>query len=234
MEQTKSADAAGRRSVLNVPAYRLGDLALFLVLAWSAVMNAAVAFQDARAGDAPASLHHLAAAVAIGLNAILFLLRGPAVVRGEGWLPKAMALVGSWMAPPLALLPLTWEPAWLLNATTIALILAYAFVVWALLTLRNSFSVFPEARQLVRAGPYGLVRHPLYAAYIVSYVALMLPRMSVAAVLLAAAGIGGEMLRARYEERLLTQVFPEYEGYAAQTPRFVPAVLMPWRARADR
>jgi protein-S-isoprenylcysteine O-methyltransferase Ste14 len=231
MESTNVGTAERQRWKVP-PAYRLGDYALFALLWLVALANGGDAVSDARAGDWPAALHHLVVAVAVGINALLFLIRGPAVVRGQGMVPKLVAIVGSWMVPPLALLPLTWEAGWMLNATTIAIVAAYAFIVWALLTLRRSFSVFPEARQLIRSGPYRLVRHPLYAAYILCYLAICLPRLSVPALLLAAAGIAGEIWRARFEERLLVEVFPEYSDYAATTPRFVPAFLTPWRRAA--
>ena len=39
---------------------------------------------------------------------------------------------------------------------------------WAVLTLRGSFSVLPEAREVVSSGPYRFVRHPIYVAYILT------------------------------------------------------------------
>jgi protein-S-isoprenylcysteine O-methyltransferase Ste14 len=104
------------------------------------------------------------------------------------------------------------------------MIAAYLFVLWALLTLRRNFSILPESRNLVRHGPYALVRHPLYAAYILTYLLVALPRFGPAALALAALGIAGEMWRARNEERVLAASFPEYAAYAAATPRFVPKV----------
>lgn len=41
-----------------------------------------------------------------------------------------------------------------------------AFAIWAVLSLRQSFSVLPEARNLITTGPYRYVRHPIYVAYI--------------------------------------------------------------------
>lgn len=43
---------------------------------------------------------------------------------------------------------------------------AQLIALWAVLTLRGSFSVLPEARKLVIYGPYRYVRHPIYLAYI--------------------------------------------------------------------
>lgn len=226
MLRTTGTDAPGKRFAEGLPTHRLGDLALFVLLGLAAGAHLLAAFADTRHSEAPSAVHHLVVGVALAINASLFILRGPAIARAEALAPKVIALVGSWMLPPLSLLPITQEATWLLTGSTVAIFLAYAFVIWALLTLRNSFSVFPEARQLVRHGPYRLVRHPLYAAYIVTYLAMLLPRISLVALLVAAVGIGAEVWRARYEERLLGSVFPDYATYSTTTPRFVPGSLM--------
>lgn len=43
--------------------------------------------------------------------------------------------------------------------------ISQAFAIWAVLTLRSSFSVLPEAHSIVTTGPYRYVRHPIYTAY---------------------------------------------------------------------
>jgi protein-S-isoprenylcysteine O-methyltransferase Ste14 len=196
-----------------------------------ALANVSLAFEDARSGEVLSALYRTVVAISIGINAVLFLLRGPAVARGEGWIPKAIAIVGGWAVTPLTMLPLTWHPDWLLAGATIAITVMYVIVIWALLTLRDSFSVFPEARKLVRTGPYRWTRHPLYASYIVTDIAILLPRLSPLAILVTALAILAQLWRARFEERILRETFPDYEEYAATTPRFVPTVLMPWRTR---
>lgn len=213
-----------RGTKVQLPAYRAGDVALFCVWGAFAVSAGIGAFEDAAAHGYLAALHRMMVAAVFLLNATLFLLRGPAVRRGEGMLPKLIAFVGTWTAIPLSLLPMTWETDWVLGLTSAGMIAAYAFVLWSLLTLRRSFSIFPEARTLIRHGPYALVRHPLYAAYMMTYVLIALPRFGLLAILLAAVGIGGEVLRARYEEGILAASFPDYADYAAETPRFVPRV----------
>jgi hypothetical protein len=37
---------------------------------------------------------------------------------------------------------------------------------WAFYTIRRSFAIFPSARLLVTGGPYNIVRHPIYSAYL--------------------------------------------------------------------
>jgi protein-S-isoprenylcysteine O-methyltransferase Ste14 len=206
----------------TMPLSRAGDVALFLLWAVQAAANSSRAVHHARSGEVLSAVHVSTVVVIMLAMGSLFLIRGRPTGSARGLRAKFVALIGTWSIVALALLPLTWQPNWLLTGTTLGLIAAYAFVFWALLTLRRSFSIFAEARQLVRHGPYRLVRHPLYVAHITCYVLICLPRISAAAVVLAVLGISGEMLRARNEERTLSSVFLEYAAYAERTPRFVP------------
>lgn len=212
---------------VRAAAYRLGDLALFLAWVAQAVIIADRAINELWGGEGLAGAHHALVAMALFVNASLFVLRGPAVARSSGLSPKIAAFVGSWAMLPLASLPLTDRAESVLVFTNIGLVAVYGFVIWALLTLRRSFSVFPEARRLVRHGPYALVRHPLYAAYIFAYAFVALPRFGLLALALALLGIAGEIVRAHNEERVLARSFPEYSAYAEATPRFVPRVGLP-------
>jgi protein-S-isoprenylcysteine O-methyltransferase Ste14 len=207
-----------------MPVHRVGDVGLFLVWAIFAAGAAITAIGAAQDSDFFAAAYRLVVAAVLLINAVLFLLRGPAVRRGAGIAPLVIALVGTWVIIPLSWLPITWRSDWLLAVSTVGLAVAYGFVIWALVTLRRSFSIFPEARALVRHGPYSLVRHPLYAAYFVTYLLIALPRISPAALGLAIAGITAEVLRARNEEHVLAATFADYDDYAASTPRFLPRI----------
>jgi protein-S-isoprenylcysteine O-methyltransferase Ste14 len=101
---------------------------------------------------------------------------------------------------------------------------AFALGVYGLLYLRRSLSIIPEARRLVTGGPYRLIRHPLYAAEILAAFALVLARPGLWATLMLVPFIAVQMLRARFEEGLLSRIFPEYKLYAAHTPRLIPLV----------
>ena len=212
-----------RRWGLRRPsAARLGDWALALIWVGQGAINATSAFNRWRARDYLAAAHISAVSALLLLYAALVFLRKRAAKRGVGVGSKIVALIGTWSIVALSLLPLSWRPDWLLTATTVLLIAAYGWIIWTVCALRRNLSVFPEARQLVRHGPYQLVRHPLYSAHIACYVLVALPRLSPWALLLMTAGIAAELLRARGEERLLTSFFPDYAGYAATTPRFLP------------
>lgn len=220
-----STVSAGTNWFAGTSARRLGDYALFLCWAAQGTLSIVRAVRLGSERDVVGAVHVGTVAAILYVSAALFLLRGPATKHGAGLMPKLAAFVGTWSIIGVTALPLTWRPQWLLTFTTAGLIAAYAWVIWSLLTLRRNLSIFPEARHLVRHGPYAVVRHPLYSAHIVCYVLIALPRLSIWTVLLAAVGIMGELLRARFEERLLASVFDGYTAYAAATPRFVPRLV---------
>ena len=80
---------------------------------------------------------------------------------------------------------------------------------WALYTIRRSFAIFPSARLLVTGGPYNIVRHPIYSAYLhlAMCVAVLAPTLR-NIIVTAIFGLG-LFLRAKCEEDLLVRA----EGY---------------------
>jgi len=110
------------------------------------------------------------------------------------------------------------------SVATPVTVLGFAVAVYGLLYLRRSLSIIPEARRLVTGGPYRVIRHPLYAAEILAASAVLLARPSLWAVVMFLPFVSVQLLRARFEERLLTRAFPGYTAYATRTSRIIPFV----------
>jgi len=88
----------------------------------------------------------------------------------------------------------------------------------ARLQLGSSFSVTPQARQLVTHGLYSKLRNPIYffggLANLGSIVALQIWWLLVASLLFTPV----QFLRMRREEKVLAEAFgPDYEAYRAKT-----------------
>src|SRR5712692_7301029 len=103
-----------------------------------------------------------------------------------------------------------------------------AYSVWGLAYLRRSFSIIPEARRLVTGGPYSLSRHPVYLGEIATAIGVNLATAGWPGALAVVYFVTCELLRIRWEERILALSFQsEYPGYAQRVPRYFPNLCRP-------
>jgi protein-S-isoprenylcysteine O-methyltransferase Ste14 len=105
--------------------------------------------------------------------------------------------------------------------------LGIGFRLWAIHTLGRFFRgvVHVQAdHEVIRHGPYRLLRHPAYAGALVAVIGLALTFDNWAAfVIYIACGTAGVLYRIRVEERvLLAELGDRYRDYAATTARLVP------------
>jgi protein-S-isoprenylcysteine O-methyltransferase Ste14 len=90
--------------------------------------------------------------------------------------------------------------------------------------LGRSFGIVPANRGVKTGGAYGMVRHPMYAGYFLTYIGYVLSYPSVTNVCLAIGTLCIQVTRAIMEERVLAQD-PLYREYLRRTPwRFIPYV----------
>ena len=153
-----------------------------------------------------------------------YLRRGPARATAAGWAPRAAALAASWL--PFFIPVLRGQPAGpvLLLVADLALVVGLAWTIWALHTLGSSFSIVPQARAVVTAGPYRVVRHPAYLGELLSVAGLVLAGPSAAAVAVALVLAALQLYRMGQEEAVLAATLPGYADYAAGRRRLVPAL----------
>ena len=99
--------------------------------------------------------------------------------------------------------------------------------VWSSRLLGRGFTPYPKplpAGKLIGAGPYRVVRHPVYAGGLLFFIGYSL-YASVPALVATGALTGVWARKARVEERYLRERFPEYEQYAERVRfRLVPFV----------
>lgn len=134
--------------------------------------------------------------------------------EGEVFLP----ILGTWLYPVVVVLygPTAGIPA-------LIFIAIYLWLAWSILSLRTNFSVLPEARALVRKGPYSIVRHPMYLGYCALWVAWAAEaRGGIGPWLWAVLGILLFVYRAFVEEKKLRMFVQGYEEYSQKTPAFIP------------
>lgn len=167
-----------------------------------------------------------AASLAFVVLAIfLILIRTTPLRYSEGWEPGLSALAGTLFPMLLIALPLPDAPPAARIIGLIAIACGWALSIYVLSWLGRSFSVMPQARQLVTGGPYSIVRHPLYLTEELAFLGLVLLYFTPTALLIAVVHWLFQLRRMTNEEKVLRATWPEYAAYAARTPRIIPRVF---------
>jgi protein-S-isoprenylcysteine O-methyltransferase Ste14 len=154
---------------------------------------------------------------------VLYVVRLPSKRADRRPFVVLVSMVGTFCVLLTSYLPsVPHGPAFLL-VSDILLTLGMAWAVWGLAYLRRSFSILPEARRLVTGGPFGLSRNPLYLGEGVASIGVVLPGFSPWHLLLLAVFVGSQLLRIRWEQRVLLDAFgDEYRHYLERVPMLVP------------
>jgi protein-S-isoprenylcysteine O-methyltransferase Ste14 len=141
------------------------------------------------------------------------------------------AVLLAWPAGPDSWLSRRWIPAsasWPLAGATIT-VLGLLLTVWARRLLGANWSgtvTVKQGHELVLAGPYRYVRHPIYSGLLLAFAGSALARADCAG-LLALLIVWLSLWRKwRLEERFMRDTFgPAYCDYAARTPAVVPRIF---------
>ncbi|MDF1549153.1 MAG: methyltransferase [Bacteroidales bacterium] len=117
-------------------------------------------------------------------------------------------------------------------ANSISLIiteLAGIFIgLWAIYSMRiDNLRILPDLKKdaiFVHAGPYGIIRHPMYLAIIVTFLPLIISQLSIDRLLVFIIIIVDLVFKLNFEERLLAKAFSDYETYKKTTFRLIPYI----------
>ena len=166
----------------------------------------------------PSGACNILIAVSEGLSAILILTRSPGamVVTPYAW---GIAIVGT--CAPLLIVP---GGAALIPGEAPALLMAtgLAFSISAKIFLRRSFGILPANRGVRRSGPYRLVRHPMYAGYVLTHAGFLISSFCLRNLIAYALCWVAMVLRIRAEEAILSRdpAYRDYQG--AVRRRLIP------------
>jgi protein-S-isoprenylcysteine O-methyltransferase Ste14 len=99
--------------------------------------------------------------------------------------------------------------------TVIVSTIGVAIVIAGKLTIGRSFGIAPANRGIVARGPYNVVRHPIYAGYLLTHAAVLAAYPSMWNVFAVVTGDIALVLRALAEERVLS-ADREYQSYCSR------------------
>jgi protein-S-isoprenylcysteine O-methyltransferase Ste14 len=163
----------------------------------------------------------LFAAAAFNLLLIyLVVVRNRPLKRSAGFLPRFFGVAGTFLGVGIiSLQPLNLSLVW----QSVAAFLVFAGSLGSAIVLAKlgkAFSIMPEARLLVTSGPYAWARHPLYVTEFITILGTAIQFAQPWAALLAIGVVVCQVLRTMFEERVLSDTYPDYASYQALVKRF--------------
>lgn len=154
------------------------------------------------------------------LAAILFLVRSEAVTVSSAPLDWVLAISATFA--PFLFTPDAWG---ILPEGKPLLVLGSSVQIVGLLSLNRSFGLVPAKRKIKTAGLYRIVRHPLYASYLVSFTGYILTNTSIANLVVYVSAISLLIFRLLREEKHLALDL-EYRAYMKRVKfRIVPLIF---------
>jgi protein-S-isoprenylcysteine O-methyltransferase Ste14 len=116
-------------------------------------------------------------------------------------------------------------PLWLVAVSAVALYLGWLVLLISAVNLGKSLTAHPvplERATLKTSGLYKIVRHPIYLGLLLIAFASALGSGSIRKAIYFVLLTALLNVKARFEEKLLTQKYPEYSAYSARVGRLLP------------
>jgi protein-S-isoprenylcysteine O-methyltransferase Ste14 len=112
---------------------------------------------------------------------------------------------------------------------TLLVALGLAFSVWARVYIGRNWSAtvtVKEDHELIRSGPYALVRHPIYSGLLLAFIGSAIVRGEWRGVLAVLIVIAALWRKLRLEERWMSDTFgDQYRDYRKHTAALIPFLL---------
>ena len=157
------------------------------------------------------------------LVVVLTIIRRPARNVDRSFLSRALTMIS--LLAPTMMRATSKTPLVPDAVTAMVSTVGVAIVILGKVTIGRSFGIVPANRGIVATGPYNVVRHPIYAGYLLSHAATLVayPGLRNACIILA--GDICLVLRALAEERCLSSD-REYQVYCGRVAwHLVPGVF---------
>jgi len=212
---------------LAAPGLARPDLGRLIMVPLAAVMLLldVIALTHGGAVDLLRSLGTAAICAFYALIIWCYLRRAPAIATSGSITAYVAAVVATLIPFAFPLLPAALPGTGQQLAGDALLLAGTAWSVWSLRFLGRNLSVIAQARSVVDAGPYRLVRHPLYTGEIVSTLGLALCVGTAWAFAIWLALCALQVHRALREEQVLLQALPGYRRYRSRTAALLPGLF---------
>jgi protein-S-isoprenylcysteine O-methyltransferase Ste14 len=171
----------------------------------------------------------LLSALYLSITSIILLTATKPVARYDTLLPNLLGVPAAFGVYAFSLISPSETRLVPVYVALLLLACGAGLVLTTLFHLRRAFSVTPQARSVVCSGPYQFVRHPMYLGNLLTMLGLALLLSTPLAFLIAGVNCLLQIVRGRYEDRLLSATFPEYGDYMKQVGAFFPR----WTARKE-
>lgn len=154
--------------------------------------------------------------------AVLFILRREPLTTSRRWGAWAATAIGTF--GPLALRPTSDPVPGVGEGALVLQLVGAGFALAGLLTIGRSFGLVAANRGIKTTGPYSVVRHPIYAAYLVVNCGYLLENPSAWNAAVLAVATMGQIARISCEEELLAED-PQYVDYRRRVRfRLIPLI----------
>jgi protein-S-isoprenylcysteine O-methyltransferase Ste14 len=166
----------------------------------------AISVKPVQRRESPASRWSYGAVTALG--GVLLTLHMPRNPLTQSFLPPDLWPFVAWVGVALVVLGL-------------------GFAIWARRYLGGNWSgavVLKENHELIRGGPYGWVRHPIYAGILLALTGVAITEARVAGLAAVVLFTAGFVRKLRLEEAWLAEIFPDYADYRASVPALIPLI----------
>jgi protein-S-isoprenylcysteine O-methyltransferase Ste14 len=170
--------------------------------------------------------HHLTGLLLLvseALVVVLTIVRRPTERVDRSAIARITAVVST-IGPPLFRVG---ESAGLLpdSFTAMISVVGLCLIIAGKLTLGRSFGIVAANRGVVATGPYLVVRHPIYAGYLITHAAFLIAHPSALNIVLAVTADTALVVRALVEERTL-EMDESYRTYCQRVAwHFVPGLF---------
>jgi protein-S-isoprenylcysteine O-methyltransferase Ste14 len=132
---------------------------------------------------------------------VAYLIRRPARTVSRRWGDWALAFGGTFGG--VLFRPVGAHPQWGVTTGLVLQVVGLTICVASFLALGRSFGFVAADRGLVRRGPYAVVRHPIYASYLLLQLGYVLQSISLRNIVVMLLASGCNVGRAVVEERVL-------------------------------